>query len=94
MAAKTDNFQSPDYFNVDELLTDEHKLIRESVRNYVKKEISPIIEDYAQRAEFPQQISKTTGRPGLFWSNRTGAIWRWRTGLYQLRVNDAGTGTW
>ena len=58
MAAKTDNFQSPDYFNVDELLTEEHKLIRESVRNYVKKEISPIIEDYAQRAEFPQQIVK------------------------------------
>ena len=53
-----DLFQSPDYFLVDELLSDEHKLIRESVRNYVKKEISPIIEDYAQRAEFPQQIVK------------------------------------
>ncbi len=48
-----DLFQSPDYFNVDELLTDEHKLVRESVRNYVKKEISPIIEEYAQKAEFP-----------------------------------------
>ena len=39
MAAKTDLFQSPDYFNVDDLLTEEHKLIRETVRNYVKKEI-------------------------------------------------------
>jgi glutaryl-CoA dehydrogenase len=66
MAAKTDNFQSPDYFNVDELLTDEHKLIRESVRSYVKKEISPIIEDYAQRAEFPQQIVKQLGDLGCF----------------------------
>ncbi len=66
MAAKTDNFQSPDYFNVDELLTEEHKLIRESVRNYVKKEISPIIEDYAQRAEFPQQIVKQLGGLGCF----------------------------
>lgn len=66
MAAKTDNFQSPDYFNVDELLTEEHKLIRESVRNYVKKEISPIIEDYAQRAEFPQQIVKQMGDLGCF----------------------------
>ena len=46
MAAKTDNFQSPDYFGVDELLTEEHKLIRETVRNYVKKDISPIIEEY------------------------------------------------
>ena len=66
MAAKTDNFQSPDYFNVDDLLTEEHKLIRESVRSYVKKEISPIIEDYAQRAEFPQQIIKQLGDLGCF----------------------------
>ncbi len=61
-----DLFQSPDYFNVDELLTEEHKLIRESVRNYVKKEISPIIEDYAQRAEFPEQIVKQLGDLGCF----------------------------
>lgn len=66
MAAKTDLFQSPDYFNVDELLTEEHRLIRDTVRTYVKKEISPIIEDYAQRAEFPQQIVKQLGDIGCF----------------------------
>jgi glutaryl-CoA dehydrogenase len=62
----TDQFQSPDYYLVDELLTDEHKLIRETVRNYVKKHISPIIEDYAQRAEFPVQIVKELGDLGCF----------------------------
>ena len=66
MAAKTDNFQSPDYFNVDDLLTEEHKMVRDSVRSYVKKEISPIIEDYAQRAEFPQHIVKQLGELGCF----------------------------
>lgn len=66
MAARTDNFTSPDYFQMDELLSDEQKLIRESVRNYVKKEISPIIEDYAQKAEFPQQIVKQLGDLGCF----------------------------
>ncbi len=66
MAARTDLFTSPDYFNVDELLTEEHKLIRESVRKYVKKEISPIIEDYAQKAEFPQQIIRQLGDLGCF----------------------------
>ncbi|MBS1575782.1 MAG: acyl-CoA dehydrogenase family protein [Bacteroidetes bacterium] len=66
MAARTDLFISPDYFNVDELLTEEHKLVRESVRNYVKKEISPIIEEYAQKAEFPQQIVKQLGELGCF----------------------------
>jgi len=66
MATKTDLFQSPDYYLLDELLTDEQKLIRESVRNYVKKDISPIIEDYAQRAEFPQQIVPQLGALGCF----------------------------
>jgi glutaryl-CoA dehydrogenase len=66
MAAKTDTFQSPDYYLVDDLLTEEHKHIRDAVRNYVKKEISPIIEDYAQRAEFPEQIVKQMGDLGVF----------------------------
>ncbi|HCF63397.1 MAG TPA: acyl-CoA dehydrogenase [Chitinophagaceae bacterium] len=66
MAAKTDLFQSPDYFNVDDLLTEEQKMIRDTVRNYVKKEISPIIEDYAQRAEFPEHIVKQMGDIGCF----------------------------
>ena len=66
MAAKTDQFQSPDYYLLDELLTEEQKLIRQSVRSYVKKEISPIIEDYAQRAEFPIQIVKQLGDLGCY----------------------------
>jgi glutaryl-CoA dehydrogenase len=66
MAARTDIFQSPDYYELDDLLTEEHKLIRESVRNYVKKEISPIIEEYAQRAEFPVHIVKQMGELGCF----------------------------
>ena len=64
--ASSDLFQSPDYFNLDDLLTDEHKLIRDTVRNYVKKDISPIIEDYAQRGEFPLQIVKQMGELGCF----------------------------
>ena len=66
MAARTDLFQSPDYYQLDELLSEEHKLIRESVRAYVKKDISPIIEDYAQRAEFPEQIVRQLGDLGCF----------------------------
>src|SRR5688572_22982741 len=61
-----DLFQSPDYFLVDDLLTEEQKHVRETVRSYVKKEISPIIEEYAQRAEFPQHIVKQLGDIGCF----------------------------
>jgi len=63
---KPDLFQAPDYYNLDELLTDEHKLVRDAARAWVKKEISPIIEDYAQKAEFPSQIIKGLGEIGGF----------------------------
>jgi len=63
---KPDLFQSPDYFNLDDLLSDEHKLVRESARAWVKKEVSPIIEEYAQKAEFPKQIIKGLGEIGGF----------------------------
>ncbi len=66
MAARTDLFQSPDYYQLDELLSEEHKLIRETVRAYVKKEISPIIEEYAQQAAFPEQIVRQLGDLGCF----------------------------
>jgi len=61
-----DLFQSPDYYQLDDLLTDEHKLVRESVRAYVKKEVTPVIEGYAQRAEFPKHIIKGMGAVGCF----------------------------
>jgi glutaryl-CoA dehydrogenase len=61
-----DLFQSPDYFLLDDLFTEEHKLIRVSVREYVKRSISPIIEECAQKAEFPQQIVKQMGELGCF----------------------------
>lgn len=61
-----DLYQHPDYFQIDELLTDEHKLIRDTVRSYVKKEISPIIEDHAQRAVFPSHLIRGLGELGCF----------------------------
>lgn len=64
--AKTDLYESPDYYQLDELLTEEHKLIRSTVRSWVKKELSPIIEDYAQKAEFPMQLIKGLAGIGAF----------------------------
>lgn len=66
MAARTDNFQHPDYYLLDELLTDEHKLIRDTARAWVKKEVSPIVEDACQKAEFPKQWIKGLAEVGAF----------------------------
>ena len=56
-----DNFTSPDFYQIDDLLSEEHKLIRESTRQWVSKSVSPIIEDYAQKAEFPKHLVKELG---------------------------------
>lgn len=61
-----DKFQFHDYYLVEELLTDEHRMIREMVRTWIKQEVSPIIEDYAQRSAFPHQIIKGLANVGAF----------------------------
>ncbi len=61
-----DLFRHPDYYQVDELLTDEHKLVRDAAREWVKREVSPIIEDYAQKAEFPKHLIKGLAEIGAF----------------------------
>ncbi|PWK18989.1 acyl-CoA dehydrogenase family protein [Xanthomarina spongicola] len=63
---KPDLFEAPDYYNLDELLTDEHKLVRDAAREWVKRDVSPIIEDYAQKAEFPTQIINGLAEIGAF----------------------------
>ncbi len=63
---RPDLFQAPDYYQLDDLLTEEHKLVRDSARAWVKKEVSPIIEEYAQKAEFPKQIIKGLADIGGF----------------------------
>ena len=61
-----DQFESHDYYLMDELLSDEHKLIRDSARAWVKKEVSPIIEEYYEKAEFPNQILEGLASIGGF----------------------------
>jgi len=63
---KPDLFEAPDYYNLDELLSDEHKLVRQAARDWVKRDVSPIIEEYAQKAEFPEQIIKGLAEIGAF----------------------------
>lgn len=61
-----DRFQGHDYYQIDDLLTDEQKLIRDTVRAWVKQEVTPIIEQYAQKAEFPKHLIKGLGEIGAF----------------------------
>ena len=62
----TDLFQAPDYYNMNDLLNEEHKMVRDAARDWVKKCISPIIEDACEKAEFPKQIVSGLGEIGAF----------------------------
>ena len=63
---RTDLYQGHDYYLLDELLTEEHKLIRETAREWVKNEVSPIIEDAAEKCEFPRHLLPGLGEIGAF----------------------------
>ena len=63
---KPDLFEAPDYYNLDELLSEEHLLVRDAAREWVKRDVSPIIEEYAQNAEFPKQIVSGLANIGAF----------------------------
>lgn len=63
---KPDLFEAPDYYNLDDLFSEEHKLVRDAAREWVKRDVSPIIETYAQKAEFPKQIIGGLAEIGAF----------------------------
>lgn len=66
MSKSQDKYQHHDYFNIDELLGEDHLLARQSVRDWVKSEVSPIIEDYAERAECPEHLYKGLAEIGAY----------------------------
>lgn len=65
-SSKTDRFQGHDYYNIDELLNEDHLLARDAVRDWVKQEVSPIIEGYSDRAECPKHLFKGLAEIGAF----------------------------
>jgi len=63
---KKDLFTSPDFYNVDKLLSSEQIMVRNSFRDWVKKNVSPIIENAFERAEFPKILIKSLADIGGF----------------------------
>ena len=63
---RPDLFEAPDYYNLDDLFSEEHLLVRDAARQWVKRDVSPIIEEYAQKSEFPKQIIGGLAEIGAF----------------------------
>ncbi|GIW40190.1 MAG: acyl-CoA dehydrogenase [Candidatus Binatia bacterium] len=65
-------FSTVDYFEVEELLGEEAKLVRASVREFVEREVLPVIESYHEREEFPLHVVPRMAELGLFGANLHG----------------------
>jgi glutaryl-CoA dehydrogenase len=65
-AQYVDRYQYHDHYNVDELLSEDHLLARSAVRDWVSKEVKPIIEDYSERAECPKHLFKGLADIGAY----------------------------
>ncbi|MFK7936748.1 MAG: acyl-CoA dehydrogenase family protein, partial [Saprospiraceae bacterium] len=63
---KTDQFQGHDYYNIDDLLSEDHLIARDAVRAWVKKEVSPIIEDAFENSRYPLHLFKQLGEIGAY----------------------------
>ncbi len=59
------NFKGVDYYNIENLLTEEERLIRNTVREFTDKEVLPIIEEYYIKGTFPTQLVRRMGELGL-----------------------------
>lgn len=65
-SAMADPFEGVDFYNIDDLLTQEHLLVRNATRDFVKKEVKPIIEQAYEEAKFPQHLIAKFGEMGIF----------------------------
>ena len=65
-------FESVDFLRLDDLLSDEEKLVRDSVREFVEERIIPTIDDHYMAGTFPTELIPEMGELGFFGSNLEG----------------------
>jgi glutaryl-CoA dehydrogenase len=65
-SAKTDQYKHHDYYMVDELFSEDHLLARDAVRDWVKREVTPVIESYAELAKCPKHLFKGLAEIGAY----------------------------
>ena len=56
----------PDYYDIDSLLSEEERMVRDTVRSFVDEEVIPIIEEHFLQGTFPAHLTKRCGDLGMF----------------------------
>ncbi len=67
------NFQGLDFLRIDELLSGEERLARDTVRDWVTREFLPVIQEHVRRdGSFPLELVPAIAELGLFGANLSG----------------------
>ncbi|HXG15305.1 MAG TPA: acyl-CoA dehydrogenase [Calidithermus sp.] len=61
-----EKFRGVDYYAIEDLLTDEERMIRDTVRDWVEAEFLPIITEHHRAGTFPVHLIPRLGEMGVF----------------------------
>ena len=68
----TDPYKALDYLAVDELFTEEERMVRDTIRSWVSERFMPVIEEHNRNATFPKELIPELGELGVFGSSLEG----------------------
>ncbi len=84
-------FKGVDFIELDSLLSDDERLVRDNTRKFIEENIIPIIEQCNREGRFPKELIKPMGELGLLWREPAGIRMCRHVGS-RVRPDDAGTG--
>ena len=67
-----EKFSGVDFYNIDQHLSDEERMVRDLCRSWVEARVLPIIEGHARNGTFPMELVKEIGEMGLLGANLEG----------------------
>jgi glutaryl-CoA dehydrogenase len=62
-------FRGTDYYEIEELLSEDERLVRDTARSFVETEYMPVVTEHFRRGSFPVELSRKIGQLGFFGSN-------------------------
>ena len=63
------SYQGVDFYRLDDLLSDEERMVRDTIRQFVNEQVNPIIDDHFEAATFPFELIPQMAELGLYGAN-------------------------
>ena len=67
-----EKFRGVDYYGIDDLLTEEQRMMRDAVRDWVEAKFLPVVSQHHRDGTFPMELATDLGEMGVFGATLTG----------------------